>query len=114
MLWDPIRLLHSSPSSDGACAVVLCDERVAAGYDQQAWVDACRRSRTEPPVAAAPRQREFRFADRTAPGAVYRQAGIVDPLRDLDVAELFVPYSSMEPLLLENLGCPYQTAADGG
>ena len=32
------------------------------------------------------------------------QAGIADPVRDLDVAELFVPYSWMEPVLLENLG----------
>ena len=29
LLWDPIRLLHSSPSSDGACAIVLADERTA-------------------------------------------------------------------------------------
>jgi acetyl-CoA C-acetyltransferase len=36
--------------------------------------------------------------------AVYRQAGITDPVREFDVAELFVPYSWMEPVLLENLG----------
>lgn len=26
MLWDPIRFLESCPSSDGACAMVICDE----------------------------------------------------------------------------------------
>lgn len=31
MLWDPIRLLHSSPSSDGACAIVVADEATAGG-----------------------------------------------------------------------------------
>ncbi len=102
MLWDPIRLLHSSPSSDGACAVVLCDERVAAGYDRPAWVHACA-VRTEPPVA--PHHDSVNpVCGQDCARAVYRQAGIVDPLRDLDVAELFVPYSWMEPLLLENLG----------
>ena len=41
---------------------------------------------------------------RDCADAVYRQAGIADPVHDLDVAELFVPYSWMEPMLLENLG----------
>ena len=27
MLWDPIRYLETCPSSDGACAMVLADER---------------------------------------------------------------------------------------
>jgi len=35
---------------------------------------------------------------------VYGQAGISNPIRQLDVAELFAPYSWMEPILLENLG----------
>jgi acetyl-CoA C-acetyltransferase len=102
MLWDPIRLLHSSPSSDGACAVVLGDERVAARYERPAWVHACA-VRTEPPVS--PQHDNVNPAcGQDCARAVYRQAGIEDPLRDLDVAELFVPYSWMEPLLLENLG----------
>lgn len=101
MLWDPIRLLHSSPSSDGACAVVVCDERAARGA-RPAWVHACA-VRTEPPVA--PRHDSVDpMCGRDCAAAVYRQAGISDPVRQLDVAELFVPYSWMEPLLLENLG----------
>ena len=47
-----------------------------------------------------------RRAGRDCADAVYRQAGITDPVRELDVAELFVPYSWMEPVLLENLGGP--------
>jgi acetyl-CoA C-acetyltransferase len=102
MLWDPIRLLHSSPSSDGACAVVLCDDRVAARYERPAWVHACA-VRTEPPVG--PHHDSVNpVCGQDCARAVYRQAGIADPRRDLDVAELFVPYSWMEALLLENLG----------
>jgi len=102
MLWDPIRLLHSSPSSDGACAVVLSDERTAARYGSPAWVHACA-VRTEPPVAPRHDNVDPR-AGRECASAVYRQAGIADPFSDLDVAELFVPYSWIEPMLLENLG----------
>ena len=102
MLWEPIRLLHSSPSSDGACAVVLADETAAAASPKPAWVHACA-VRSEPPVSP--------WHDNVDPGAgrdcataVYRAAGMTDPARELDVAELFVPYSWMEPVLLENLG----------
>jgi len=102
MLWDPIRLLHSSPSSDGACSVVLADERTAERYDRPAWVHGCA-VRTEPPVAPQHDNVDPR-AGRDCANAVYRQAGITDPLRDFDVAELFVPYSWIEPMLLENLG----------
>lgn len=101
LLWDPIRFLHSSPSSDGACAVVLADETSAARYARPAWVQGCA-VRSEPPVAPA-----HDFADprvgRDCAMAVYRQAGIVDPWRELDVAELFAPFSWTEPGLLENL-----------
>jgi acetyl-CoA C-acetyltransferase len=102
MLWDPIRLLHSSPSSDGACAIVLADEATAARHQRPAWVHGYA-VRTEPPVSPWHDNVDPR-AGRDCAGAVYRQAGITDPVRELDVAELFVPYSWMEPVLLENLG----------
>lgn len=102
MLWDPIRLLHSSPSSDGAAAAVIGDEGAASRCARPAWVHACA-VRSEPPVA--PRHDSVDPAcGRECARAVYRQAGISDPARQLDVAELFVPYSWMEPLLLENVG----------
>jgi acetyl-CoA C-acetyltransferase len=101
MLWDPIRLLHSSPSSDGACAIVLGDERMASGCDRPAWVHGCA-VRTEPPVA--PKHDSVNpVCGQDCARAVYQQAGVRDPRRDLDLAELFVPYSWMEPLLMENL-----------
>jgi acetyl-CoA C-acetyltransferase len=100
MLWDPIRLLHSSPSSDGACAVVLGDEAAAAARNP-AWVHGCA-VRTEPPVSPQHDGVDPRCG-RDCAREVYRQAGISDARRGLDVVELFAPYSWMEPLLLENL-----------
>jgi acetyl-CoA C-acetyltransferase len=35
---------------------------------------------------------------------VYRQAGITDPLRQIDMAELYVPFSWYEPIWLEGHG----------
>jgi acetyl-CoA C-acetyltransferase len=35
---------------------------------------------------------------------VYRQAGITDPRREVDVLEAYVPFSWYEPMWLENLG----------
>lgn len=101
MLWDPIRFLHSSPSSDGACAIVLADESTAGQDRRPAWVLGCA-VRSEPAVSAAHDNVDPR-AGRDCAAAVYRQAGITDPLREIDVAELFVPYSWLEPAILENL-----------
>ena len=35
---------------------------------------------------------------------VYAQAGITDPRKDFDTAEVYVPFSWYEPMWLENLG----------
>jgi acetyl-CoA C-acetyltransferase len=102
MLWDPIRFLHSSPSSDGACAVVLVDEATARRSARPAWIHGSA-VRSEPPVSHLHDSVDPR-AGRDCAAAVYRDAGITNPFRDVDVAELFVPYSWIEPILLENLG----------
>jgi acetyl-CoA C-acetyltransferase len=101
MLWEPIRLLHASPSSDGACAVVLADERGAAACANPAWVLGAA-TRSEPPVSPAHDDADPRCG-RDCAAAVYRQAGITEPARELDVAELFIPFSWVAPCVLENL-----------
>jgi len=101
-LWDPIRLLHSSPSSDGACAVVLADEPSAARSARPVWVQGSA-VRTEPYLSAEHDNVDPRAGAECA-ASVYRQAGITDPRHELDVAELFVPYSWFEPMVLENVG----------
>jgi acetyl-CoA C-acetyltransferase len=103
MLWDPIRYLETCPSSDGACAMVLTDESGARRSPRPpAWVHA-----------AAMRSEAMLFAGRddVSPQAgkdcaadVYRQARITDPRREIDVAEVYVPFSWFEPMWMENLG----------
>ncbi|HEV8561235.1 MAG TPA: thiolase domain-containing protein [Actinophytocola sp.] len=101
MLWDPIRYDETCPSSDGACAVVIGDERATAGRPA-AWIHATA-MRTEPTMFAGRDQVNPR-AGRDAAAALWRQAGITDPLAEIDVAELYVPFSWFEPMWLENLG----------
>jgi acetyl-CoA C-acetyltransferase len=98
MMWEPIRFLESCPSSDGACAVVITDEAGAQGRNP-AWILASS-SRSEPP--------SFPGRDPVRPEAclqcakdVYAQAGITRPRQQLDMAELYVPFSWHEPLWLE-------------
>jgi len=103
MLWDPVRYLDTCPSSDGACALVLCGEReVASAPHPPAWVHGTA-MRSEP-VLFAGRDQVDPQAGRDCARALYAQAGVTDPRKQIDVAELYVPFSWFEPMWLENLG----------
>ena len=103
MVWDPVRRLESCPASDGACAMVLTDE---AGGDRAssppAWVHG---------TAIRSELGQFPGRDPVNPQGgqdcaadVYRQAGITDPINEVDVVECYVPFSWYEPMWMENLG----------
>ncbi|MBB1153574.1 thiolase domain-containing protein [Amycolatopsis dendrobii] len=103
MLWDPIRYDETCPSSDGACAMVLGDEAAGdAVPGGAAWIHATA-MRTEPTTFAG-RDQVSPQAGRDAAAALWRDAGIKDPLSEVDVAEIYVPFSWFEPMWLENLG----------
>ncbi|WP_037062568.1 thiolase domain-containing protein [Pseudonocardia acaciae] len=102
MLWDPIRYDETCPSSDGACAVVIGDESSAAAVNTPAWIHATV-MRTEPTMFAG-RDQVNPHAGRDAAVALWDRAGITDPLAQVDVAEIYVPFSWFEPMWLENLG----------
>ena len=107
MLWDPLHYLESCPSSDGAAAMVLGSERAAAEAESStgrppAWVHGMG-MRSEPTMFAGRDQINPR-AGRECAKDVYAQAGVTDPRRDFDCAEVYVPFSWYEPMWLENLG----------
>jgi len=103
MLWDPIRYDETCPSSDGACAIVIGDERTASASARPvAWIHATA-MRTEPTMFAG-RDHVNPAAGAAAAAALWREAGITDPLAEVDVAEIYVPFSWFEPMWLENLG----------
>jgi acetyl-CoA C-acetyltransferase len=106
MLWEPVRYDESCPSSDGACAVVIGDEAAARASEAAgrpvAWVRATA-MRTEPTMFSGKDHVNPR-AGADAAAALWARAGISDPLLEIDVAEIYVPFSWFEPMWLENLG----------
>jgi acetyl-CoA C-acetyltransferase len=100
MLWDPIRFQESCPSSDGACAVILTNEAGARRSSKPAaWFHG---------LSVKSELSNFPGRNPVKPQAgvecahdVYRQAGITDPRRQIDMAELYVPFSWYEPMWLE-------------
>ncbi|MFQ5697152.1 MAG: thiolase domain-containing protein [Myxococcota bacterium] len=103
MLWEPIRYLESCPSSDGACAMVLASEDAARRAPHPvAWV--CGTAMRSEPTMFAGRDEVNPQAGRDCARDLYGQAGIQDPRRDFDMAEIYVPFSWFEAMWLENLG----------
>jgi acetyl-CoA C-acetyltransferase len=103
MVWEPVRRLESCPASDGACVMVLTDEAGGdAASKPPAWVHG---------TAVRSELGQFPGRDPVNPRGgrdcaadVYRQAGITNPIEDVDVVECYVPFSWYEPMWMENLG----------
>lgn len=103
MLWEPLRFLESCPSSDGACAMVMaCEELATRSPNPPAWVQATA-MRSEPSFYPW-RNEVYPAASRDCARDLYSQAGITNPRRQLDCAEIYVPFSWFEPIWLESLG----------
>lgn len=93
MLAYPIKLLDMCPRSDGACAVIFAAEEEARRISPRpAWVHASvvRHDYTHLGDLEWHRLHTLERASREA----YRLCGIIDPVRDLDVAELYLPAST--------------------
>jgi acetyl-CoA C-acetyltransferase len=102
MLWDPIRYLETCPSSDGAVAMVMTDaDGAKKAPTKPAWVRGTA-MRSEPAMFAG-RDQVLPRAGRECAADVYKQAGVTNPRKEIDVAEIYVPFSWFEPMWLENL-----------
>lgn len=107
MLAYPIKLLDVCPRTDGACAVVMASDDVAKKLSPRpAWIKA-----------SAVRHSYSWFNDPDPTGRLvslqraseeaYRKAGITEPAKELDVAELYQPYTYAGLKWLEDLRfCP--------
>ena len=103
MLAEPIKRLDTSPISDGACAIILATENKARKMAKKpVWVrgvahcaDAYRLGERDLSCAVA-----LEAADKNA----YRMAGISDPSREIQVAEVYDAFSYMELMWYEGLG----------
>ena len=102
MLWDPVRYLETCPSSDGACAMIFANEKLASkAPTRPAWVHATE-MRSEP-TAFSGRDQVMPQAILDNSAALYKKAGITNPRQELDCAEIYVPFSWFEPMWLEGM-----------
>jgi acetyl-CoA C-acetyltransferase len=108
MLAYPIHRLDMCPSSDGACAIVMAAESVAADHaEHPAWVHAVATSHDQQYMGDSPTRLAVMRSLQAATRKAYELAGISDARRDFDVAELYEPASYAELAWYENVGlCP--------
>lgn len=102
LIW-PIKLLDSCPSSDGSVAVIFASEEKARKItDNPAWVRAV--GYLSDLYWVGPRDNAFWDSLAILARRVYRKAGIANPLREIDVAELYEAFTIQEILEYEALG----------
>jgi acetyl-CoA C-acetyltransferase len=108
MLAHPLRLLDMCPQSDGAAAIVVSSSGAARRRGSKAvWVHAAATRHDQPYLGDLDRRMVTMRAMRDSAWAAYAQAGIGDPLRDFDVAEIYEPATYAELAWYEALGfCP--------
>jgi len=100
----PYKLLDCSPISDGAAAIVLTDGSVAQNRSRLA-VRVAGSGCASDYVRLGDRAEPFRFRSKVLSGrAAYAMAGISDPAREIDVAELYDAFSGAELQGIEALG----------
>jgi acetyl-CoA C-acetyltransferase len=103
MLWDPIRYLETCPSSDGAIALVVSNEEQAKkGPRKPAWIKGA--ASYAEAMWVPGRDQVSPRAGKVCAKHVYDKAGVKDPWKDIQTAEIYVPFSWFEAMWLENLG----------
>jgi acetyl-CoA C-acetyltransferase len=103
MLADPIKLLDASPISDGACAIILANERKAKKISEKpVWIKGVGHCADAYHLG----DRDLAETDslREAANKAYKMAGVKNPIRDIDVAEVYDAFSYQELMWLEGLG----------
>jgi acetyl-CoA C-acetyltransferase len=103
MLASPIRRLDTKPISDGACAMILASEKKAKQLVKKpVWIAGV--SNCYDAHYLGDRDLADCEALRKAAKKAYKMAGIGNPLREIDVAEISEEYSYQELLWMEGLG----------
>jgi len=110
-LADPIKRLDCSPISDGAAAIIIARESIAAkAKTSPIWIRGV--AHCSDAYFLGDRELAESPALKKASGKAFHMAGIQDPLKEIDVVELYDAFSYMEPLWLEGMG--FCDAGKGG
>ncbi len=103
MIASPIRLLDACPASDGAAAMIFVSEEVAKKLSApKAWVNGV--SAVTEGVMYVDRDMTDPIALKKAAKTAYTQAGVTNPFKEIDVAELYEAFSYQEMIWYEGLG----------
>jgi acetyl-CoA C-acetyltransferase len=104
-LAHPLRLLDMCPQSDGACAIVVASgDKARKLHPRPAWVKATATRHEQPYIGDMDRRLVTMRTLRDAAREAYAIAGIREPLKELDVAEIYEPVSYAELAWYEALG----------
>ncbi|MBE0430489.1 MAG: thiolase family protein [Dehalococcoidia bacterium] len=103
VLCYPIKLLDMCPRSDGACALIYaCEGKAEKLAPRPAWVHTIAGSR-DFVYMGEPFQHEELITLERASARAYKRAGITDPLKEIDVMELYLPASTTGVKWMESL-----------
>jgi len=103
MLAEPIKFLDSSPISDGAAAVILASEKRASTItNKPVWIKGIAHCADAHHLGDRDLAECAALAETSK--KAYEMASINDPLREIDVAEVYDAFSYQELMWYELLG----------
>jgi acetyl-CoA C-acetyltransferase len=102
-LYEPLRELHCYPPTDGGCMMLLASEKKAKELsDKPVWIKGIGRSTEN--YYLGDRDLSTSISASQAAERAYEMAGIKDPRKELDFAEISSLFAYQEPLLAEAMG----------
>jgi len=105
MLADPVCLLDICPRTDGACAVVYAAEGIAEKIcPRPAWVHAVCSRHMFSYIGDAESERGSMLSMERASAELYKKLGIREPRKEIDVIEMYQPFSWAGLIWIEDMG----------
>jgi acetyl-CoA C-acetyltransferase len=103
MIADPLHKLDCSPVSDGCCAIIIANESRATKYGgKPVWIKGV--SFCSDSYFLGDRDLSRARSLSQAAKKVYEMAGITNPEKEIDIAEVYDAFTHQELMWLEALG----------
>jgi acetyl-CoA C-acetyltransferase len=104
MLAYPLRMLDMCPTSNGSCAVVMAADGEAQKLaSRPAWIAAVASAHDQSFQGDSPKRMSEMRSLIAVRERLYGKLGITDPVKQLDVAEIYEPQTYAELAMYENL-----------
>jgi acetyl-CoA C-acetyltransferase len=107
MVSYPLRYGHTCPASDGACAMLFTTRKKAKKWcDKPAFILSAASGATDPtfnPLGPTLTDASEQLGCKIAAEKAYARAGITDPKKEIDLAEIYDPFAHQEMMWSERL-----------